>query len=234
MNFGKWLSNAVKSAGHEAGVLANVVEKGTGQIVQDIKNNPQIVGLIATAAAAAGGGDVDVSQITGIIGKVTSGLSHPAEAIQQLAGQAGSVLQNNPVMQAARSMVPQAGLQGFDAAATMMKIPNLDPNAANMIRSALPASAQQAFDTAVAAHHGQAISKVPDGNPVGQAAFAITKGLQGAPPAQSAAIVSTVIAADAAAKNGTVLAIKEVAVDRQVAALHEGVWTKFMKWLGLE
>ena len=206
MSFGSWLSNAAKSVGHAAGALANFVHQNTG-----------LISAAATGIAAAAGADIDpstIAQITKVTGDVAGGIAHPNQAISQLAGLAGPIIQADPTLAAARNMVPPAGLQGFDAAVAAMKNPKTTQAALDKIRAALSGPAKQAFDTAVAAHVGQVTNVIPPGSPDQQAAYAITKGLQGGTDEQKSAIIQAV-AANPAAQSGVSTALDQVSNARR-------------------
>lgn len=208
MGLGHWLSNAAATAGKAA--------ESMNRFAQDPS------GVISIAAA------VDPS-LTATI-QLPPDLTH---TVKQFAAAGAAICTTSQVLSAAVQSIPKnVDPNGFSVAIRLMQDPVTEADI-ERVRAELPPSARLSFDMGVSAHIGQTAHTPPPGPPAVQAAYLMTKGVQGATVPQKEAIVGA-IAANPDARPGAVLAIKDVAAARAATTQSaEGGWGGFMLWLGL-
>jgi hypothetical protein len=182
MSFGSWLQGAVKS-------VSGLVQQVQGA-----------AGTIAQVAGAAGV-KIDLGPVTATVEAIKTTAGPIVDHVTHLANQAGPLL-HNPIIAEARKIVPPDGLRGFDAAIVVLQHP-VDEATLQRVRDSLTGAEKQAFDTALAAQIGMAQHAIPAGDPATQAAYAVTKGVQGGTADQKAVLVESVALTDAGAAGAT-------------------------------
>ena len=202
MGFGHWLSNAATTAGNASDSLNRFAHDPSGIV--------SVVAAIDPALAVRVQLPPDLSA-----------------TVKRFAASGAAICDASHVLTAAVQSIPKAvDPSGFSVAIQLLQQPATEADI-ERVRNELPPSARLSFDMGVSAHIGQVANKAPPGTPSFQAAYLMTKGVQGAAPAQKEAIVRA-IAANPEARPGAVLAIKDVAASR------EGAWGSFLFWLGLK
>jgi hypothetical protein len=129
-----------------------------------------------------------------------------------LAALGQKIASNSPIVQQARALVAK-GQHGFDVAQGLLAHSGVPPHQLEMARSTFKGEALRGFDAAVAFHMGRVLSPprpVKKDPPAKYAGYFIMKGIQGAPPAKIISVAKTVSVADANAKAGARVALKEL------------------------
>jgi hypothetical protein len=154
-------------------------------------------------------------------------LSSPA--VGEILGKEGNALANNDkIAGEARKLLNEESQKGFDIGLGFAQH-QVGKFEHDVLRNSLVADAKKGFDTALALHIGRTVHKTPISLPLpAQAAHAITKGLMGNPtPEHKVAVIKT-IAANPVARQGVVVAIKEIAEARK------SWWTRLLEFIGIE
>ena len=154
-------------------------------------------------------------------------LSNPA--IGEILGKEGNAFAgNDPIAREARKLLNESSQKGFDIGLGLAQH-QMGKFEHDTLRNSLVADAKKGFDTAMALHIGRVTRVAPKNLPLaGQAAHYITKGMMGNPNAGNKAAIVKAIITNPIARNGAVVAIKEVAEARK------SWWTRLLEFLGLE
>lgn len=137
------------------------------------------------------------------------------------------------VLGAAKANLPPQLQQGFDQAVNVLNTPG---GPAGILQHQLHVDPSMLPGFNLAANIASGLSQLPGGIPAGMSPAAIagylaTHGMQGAPPAANAAVMSAIAAApDPAMKTGAAQAVQEIAAVRA----KEGWWSNLMRSLGLK
>ena len=154
-------------------------------------------------------------------------VSNPA--FGQMLGKEGNALVNSDaVAREARKLLNESSQKGFDIGLGFAQH-QVGKYEHDLLRNSLVADAKKGFDTAMALHIGRVVHKAPNFLPLaGQAAYHVTKGLQGNPNSGNKAAIIKTITSNPIARNGAVVAIQEIAQARK------SWWIRLLEWIGFD